>query len=148
MESKRCAGLTSWVHLDEKIEETGAALLSVSRRAGEEQKAYCVHELGVRAGATTDSGQGLPPLTWGGPTDEQDRWQYALACGCRVSLHHHQPTQVAACNNSVCWCCTVFSCDAGGVQGPNMGLGVTGGQNLQSQGLPLPELWLTVAFTG
>ena len=38
--------------MDEKIEETGAALLSVSRRAGEEQKAYCVHELGVRAGAT------------------------------------------------------------------------------------------------
>ena len=33
MESKRCAGLTSWVHLDEKIEETGAAPLSVSRRA-------------------------------------------------------------------------------------------------------------------
>ena len=50
MESKRCAGLTSWVHLDEKIEETRAALLSVSRRAAEEQKAYCVHELGVRAG--------------------------------------------------------------------------------------------------
>ena len=33
MASKRCAGLTSWVHLDEKIEETGAAPLSVSRRA-------------------------------------------------------------------------------------------------------------------
>ena len=33
MALKRCAGLTSWVHLDEKIEETGAAPLSVSRRA-------------------------------------------------------------------------------------------------------------------
>ena len=61
--------------MDEKIEETRPALLSVWSRSSGGAEAYCVHQLGFRAGATTDSGQGLPPLTWGGPTDEQDRWQ-------------------------------------------------------------------------
>ena len=53
---------------------------------------------------TTDLGLRLPLPSSGGPTD---RWQYALACGCRVSLHHHQPTHVGASNNTLQQCVLV-----------------------------------------
>ena len=43
-----------------RLRKRGRPYCQCGRRAAEELEAYCVHQLGVRAGATTDSGLGLP----------------------------------------------------------------------------------------
>ena len=111
------------MHLDEKIEETGAALLSVSRRAGEEQKAYCVHELGVRAG-------GYLPLTWGcgyhyhRRADPQTGGSTPLLAAaefhCTI-INPHTWGHVTTHCNSVCLCSVWLRCR--GVQGSKYGFG-------------------------
>ena len=139
MESKRCAGLTSWVHLDEKIEETGAAPLSVSRRAVQASdstralRSPIVHW-------SWGSGLGLPPapllvgrsLRPGAVAERPCLRLQSFTASSDLPTSH---TCVRAQENAVCASvlagkqntplvqCRVFICDAGGAVVPKYGLG-------------------------
>ena len=102
---------------------------------------YCIYAFWVvitrriklRSTTSTAGGYHQHHYWWGGPSD-QGLWQNALACGCRVSLHHQiYPHMCAQCvplcllaNKTRPWCSAVCLFVMQGVQwSPNTDLGVT-----------------------
>ena len=132
MASKRCAGLTSWVHLDEKIEETGAAPLSVSRRAVQASdstralRSPIVHW-------SWGSGLGLPPapllvgrsLRPGAVAERPCLRLQSFTASSDLPTHVCAvcASVLAGKQNTPLVQCMVFSCDAGGAVVPKYGLG-------------------------
>ena len=143
MASKRCAGLTSWVHLDEKIEETGAAPLSVSRRAVQASdstralRSPIVHwswgsGLGLPPPAALLVGRSLRPGRGCGRTPLLAAAEFHCIIRSTHTITH---VCARAQENAVCASvlagkqntplvqCRVFICDAGGAVVSKYGLG-------------------------